>query len=93
MVNMCNHGAKLHLLPGFEKGISLDDMVALLCLALLSVAYISHGHYWDKPDPDRHLFFVAPQDTTSMPKRKQFNERNIVETMRKLVSAMHCTCA
>ena len=65
------------------RRLDLDDIVALVILAFLSFAYLSYGYLYAKPEPDNHLFFVTPQDTSGI-KRKSQDRRNIVEKLSEL---------
>lgn len=41
--------------------LTLDDCIGLLVILVVTIAYLSHGYLWDKPDPYHHLWFEKPQ--------------------------------
>ncbi|RFU26473.1 hypothetical protein B7463_g9862, partial [Scytalidium lignicola] len=54
------------LLPGTANLYpTSDDTIALLIILLLSSLYLSHGVFWDKPDPLYYLWFEKPQNEPS----------------------------
>jgi NADPH-ferrihemoprotein reductase len=43
------------------KPSSTTDLLAALVVLLTSLGYFTRGHYWDKPDPNYHVYFQKPQ--------------------------------
>ena len=65
------------------RRLDLDDIVALVILVFFSFAYLSYGYLYAKPEPNNHLFYVSPQDTSAIVRKSQ-ERRNIVEKMSEL---------
>jgi hypothetical protein len=72
----------------FLAGRNLDDIVALIVIAIASSLYVTRGFLWAKQEPGYHRFFQPPQGKAAAPPSDSHvrGTRNISERMKELVS-------
>lgn len=71
-----------HLLPSLIQQASYDDFLALVAVFIASLAYVTKGLLWSRPDPYRYQLFERPQqqsDITSGPQRS----RDLAERLKQ----------
>lgn len=91
----------LLFLPGYGKrsssesfaasalSVTLDDSLGLLVILAVSIAYLSRGYLWGKPDPFHHLWFEKPQ-ADLVGNGIQAKNRNIATKLEETVSNLEC---
>jgi hypothetical protein len=68
-------------------GLGMDDIAALVAIAIASFSYVTREILWAKQEPGYHLFFESPQGK-GVSSNRDAGARNIVEKMRGLVSSL-----
>jgi hypothetical protein len=66
----------------------MDDLAALVLVAIASLSYITRGTLWAKQEPGYHLFFESPQGK-GVTYTKDPGARNIVEKLKSLVGNLN----
>lgn len=59
------------------------DVVVIFLLVASSLGYLSHGRFWDKPDPYHHIYFDRPQLTTYDTEDRESSTRDIARKLSK----------
>jgi hypothetical protein len=64
---------------------SLDDVVAMAMLAILSAVYLVRGTLWDRPDPHLYKMYERPQEQMGSNSVAPVS-RDVAERMQQIVS-------
>lgn len=67
----------------FLAGRNLDDIVALIVIAIASSLYVTRGFLWAKQESGYHRFFESPQGKAAPPSDSHVGTRNIVKRMKE----------
>jgi NADPH-ferrihemoprotein reductase len=67
------------------QSASLDDVVAMAVLAILSAVYLGRGTLWDRPDPHLYKMYERPQEKMGS-KSMATVSRDVSERMQQMVS-------
>lgn len=65
---------------------SIDDVVAMAVLAILSAVYLMRGTLWDRPDPYLYKMYERPQEKMGS-KTATTVTRDVAERMQQVVSS------
>lgn len=63
---------------------ALDDVVAMVVVAILSAVYVVRGTFWDRPDPHLYKMYQRPQENMGS-KSIATVSRDVSERMEQLV--------
>ena len=67
------------------QSASLDDLVAMAVLAILSAVYLGRGTLWDRPDPHLYKMYEQPQEKMGSMSVATVS-RDVSERMQQMVS-------
>ena len=70
-----------------SQSASYDDILVLVLVILVSIAYLLRGIVWDKQDSCHHVWFERPQASGEGAKQAKKRTRNIAEKLEEAVSA------
>lgn len=66
------------------RAATVDDVVAMAVLAILSAVYLMRGALWDKPDPYLYKMYERPQQKMGS-KTVTAATRDVAERMQQVV--------
>jgi hypothetical protein len=73
-----------NFMVGSIQSASLDDVVAMAVLAILSAVYLARGTLWDRPDPHLYKMYERPQEQIGSNSEAPVS-RDVSERMQQLV--------